>query len=121
MIEKYSKKSHCLSACECYPHNKKFCLEISSTISFYARELNLVSKCRQMNKLYCEIIKRRGKYGEKNEILWVEIADTIKSFHSEICSAFNFYGRELNLVSKYRQMNSIYCEIIKIWGKYGKQ
>ena len=40
---------------------KSFCSEISSAFSFYARELNLVSKCRQMNKLYCEIIKKYGK------------------------------------------------------------
>ena len=40
---------------------KSFQLEISSTFSFYARELNLVSKCRQMNTLYCEIIKSMGK------------------------------------------------------------
>ena len=26
-----------------------------------------MSKCRQMNKIYCEIIKRRGKYGNKKE------------------------------------------------------
>ena len=34
---------------------------------------------------------------EKNEILRVEITDTIKSFCSEISSAFSFYARELNL------------------------
>ena len=49
---------------------KSFCLEISIAFSFYAGELNLVSKCRQMNKLYCEIIKIRGKCGgKKSEIL----------------------------------------------------
>ena len=45
-------------------HGKSFLSEISSAFNFYARELNLVSKCRQMNKL-CEIIKSRGKYGKK--------------------------------------------------------
>ena len=42
-----------------------------------------------------------------------------KSFQSEISSAFSFYARELNLVSKCRQMNDFYCEIIKSWEKYG--
>ena len=41
----------------------------------------------------------------KNEIFRVEITDTIKSFCSEIFSAFSFYDKELNLVSKCRQMN----------------
>ena len=74
-----------------------------------------------MNKLYCEIIKSRGKYGEKNEIFRVEITDTIKSFHSEISSTFSFYDRELNLAAKCRQMNKPYCEIIKSRGKHGKK
>ena len=44
---------------------KCFRSQISRAFSFYARELNLEAKCRQINKLYCEIIKSRGKYGEK--------------------------------------------------------
>ena len=48
---------------------KSFQSEISSAFSFYANDLNLVSKCRQMNKLYCEIIKSKGKYGKKLNIL----------------------------------------------------
>ena len=40
-------------------------LEFERNFHVYARELNLVSKCRKMNKFYCEIIKSRGKYGEK--------------------------------------------------------
>ena len=59
---------------------KSFRSEIFSSFSFYARKLNLVSKCRQMNKLYCEIIKIRGNYGKK-EILRVDITDTQKSLH----------------------------------------
>ena len=99
---------------------KSFHSKISSAFSFYARELNLVSKCRQINKLYCGITKSRGKFGEENEIFRVEVTDTIKSFHSEISSAFSFYARELNLVSKCRQMNKLHCEIIKIRENYGK-
>ena len=49
----------------------------------------------------------------KSEIFQVEITDTIKRFRLEISSTFSFYARELNLVSKCRQMNKIYCEIIK--------
>ena len=48
-------------------HTKSFCSEISSAFCFYASELNLVSKCRQMNKLNCEIIKIRGKYGKNTK------------------------------------------------------
>ena len=57
----------------------------------------------------------------KNEVLQVEITDTIKSFCLEIFSAFSFYARELNLMSKCRQMNKLYCEIIKIGGKDGRK
>ena len=32
-----------------------------------------------------------------------------------------FFTIELNFVSKCRQMNKLNCEIIKIWGKYGKK
>ena len=46
---------------------KSFNLEISIFFIFYARELHLVSKCRQMNKLYCEIINVRGKYIKKKK------------------------------------------------------
>ena len=69
---------------------KSFQSEISSAFSFYARELNLVSICRQMNKLYSEIIKRRGKDGEKNEIFWVEITDTIKIFVLKFLAHLSF-------------------------------
>ena len=97
---------------------KSFQSEISSTFSFYARDLNLVSKCRQVNKLYCEIIKSRGKYWKKNlSILswnhWYNKKFYSESFCSEISKAFIFYDRELYLVSKCRQMNKLYCEIIK--------
>ena len=34
---------------------KSLLLEISSAVSFYSRELKLLPKCRQMNKLYCDI------------------------------------------------------------------
>ena len=44
-----------------FSFRKSFNSDISSTFTFYVRELNLVSKCRQMNKLYREIIKDRGK------------------------------------------------------------
>ena len=57
----------------------------------------------------------------KNKILRVEITDTIKSFSLEIYSAFSCHARELNLVSKCRQMNKLYCEIINIRRKYGKK
>ena len=40
---------------------KKFQSEISSASSFYARELNLVSRCRLMNKLYSKMIKSSEK------------------------------------------------------------
>ena len=46
---------------------KSFCSEISSTFSFYARELNFMTKCRKMNKIYYEIIKSSGKYGKKKK------------------------------------------------------
>ena len=78
MIEMYSKSIVC-QLVNAIPHNKSFCSDISRVLSFYARELNLVSKCRKMNKLYCEILKIRGKYGKKKEILRVEITDTRKS------------------------------------------
>ena len=35
--------------------NEKVYFEISSTVGFYNRELKLVPKCRQMNKLSCGI------------------------------------------------------------------
>ena len=57
-----------------------FQLEISSAFSFYARELNLVSKSRHMNKLYCEIIKTRGKYWKKRKLFGGKITDTMKRF-----------------------------------------
>ena len=63
-----TKWAHCyLSRVEITDAIKSFCSEISSAFIFYARELNLVSKCRQINKLYCEIIKSRGKYIEKTK------------------------------------------------------
>ena len=65
------------------PHSliKSFCSEISSAFSFYDRELDMVSKCRQMNKLYCKIIKISGNYEKKKEILRVWITNTWKSLH----------------------------------------
>ena len=48
MIEKYSKK---VSALVLTPVTKSLCIKISSDVIFHGRELNLVSKCRQMNKL----------------------------------------------------------------------
>ena len=50
MSDKYSKK---VSALALAPARKSFCIKISSAIIFQGRELNLVSKCRQMNKLSC--------------------------------------------------------------------
>ena len=69
MIEKYSKRVTVCLLMSTITHNTviSFRLEISSVFSFYARELNLVSKCRQMHKLYSEIIKSRGKYGGKKK------------------------------------------------------
>ena len=52
-----------------------------------------MSKCRQMNKLYCEIIKVRGKY-EKKRILKVEITATQKSLHRVLHSSLYLkYGK----------------------------
>ena len=45
-------------------HGKSFQSEISRAFSFLL-ELNIVSKCRQMNKNYCEIMKSREKYRKK--------------------------------------------------------
>ena len=65
MQDKYPKKKEeekknlCVSAIVLMRIRKSFCSEISSAFIFYAREPNLVSKCRQMNKL-CGIIKIRG-------------------------------------------------------------
>ena len=56
---------------------KSFQSEISSAFSFYARDLNLVSKCRQMKKLYCEIIKNNGKYGGK-KMKYLELKSPIQ-------------------------------------------
>ena len=54
---------------------------IKFALYFYARELNLVPKCREMNKLYCEIIKSKGKYKKKKKKLFsVEITNFIKSY-----------------------------------------
>ena len=66
---------------------KVFVSKISSAFSFYARELNLMSKCGHMNKFYCEIIKIRGKYEKKEEILRVEITDTVRSLHRVLHSS----------------------------------
>ena len=52
MIEKYSKKVSLLAL---MPIIKSLCMEISSAVSFHGRELKLVPKCRQMNKLSCGI------------------------------------------------------------------
>ena len=60
MIEKYSKKAHACPRASANVHKKIFCSEISNAFIFYARELNLVLKCRQMNKLDCGIIIIRG-------------------------------------------------------------
>ena len=48
MIDKYSKKVSELAAT---PVRKSLCIKISSAVIFHGRELSLVSKCRQMNKL----------------------------------------------------------------------
>ena len=45
------------------PIRKRLCIKISSAIIFYGRELNLVSKCRQMNKL---------SFGKKNKRVSLE-------------------------------------------------
>ena len=50
MIDMYSKK---VSALALAPVTKSLCIKISSAVIFHGRELNLVSKCRQMNKLSC--------------------------------------------------------------------
>ena len=49
-----------------------------------------MSKCRHMNKLYCEIIKIR----EKNGILPAEITDMRKSLHQVLHSSLQLkYGK----------------------------
>ena len=58
---------------------KSFQSEISCAFSFYAKELNLVSKCRQIHKLDCEIIKSGESMGKNLNIL-NEITDTINVF-----------------------------------------
>ena len=50
MIDKYSKK---VSVIALAPVRKSLRIEISSDVIFHGRELNLVSKRRQMNKLSC--------------------------------------------------------------------
>ena len=101
--------SHCSSR----DPSKKFSVGNFWHISFYARELNLVSRCRQMNKLHCEIIKIRGKYEKKKTnptippspptlfTLTLALVTCGKSFQSEICSAFDFYARECQNVGKW--------------------
>ena len=62
--------------------------------SFYARGANFVSKCRQKNKLYCEIIKIRGSMKKTLEILRTEITDTNKSLHRVLHSSLQLkYGK----------------------------
>ena len=51
---------------------KSFCSEIFSAFIFYARDLTLVSKCREMNKLYCEVTNIRGYYEKINFILKIK-------------------------------------------------
>ena len=50
MIDKCSKK---VSELALTPIRKSLCIEISSAVIFHSIKLNLVSKCRQMNKLSC--------------------------------------------------------------------
>ena len=50
MINKYSKK---VSELVLTAVRKNLCIDISSAVIFHGRELNLVSKCRQINKLSC--------------------------------------------------------------------
>ena len=50
MIDKYSKK---VSVLALMIVRKILWIEISSAVIFHGRELNWVSKCRQMNKLSC--------------------------------------------------------------------
>ena len=50
MIDNYSKK---VSALALTPVRKGLFIESSSAVIFHGRELNLVSKCRQMDKLSC--------------------------------------------------------------------
>ena len=52
MIEKYSNK---VSSLALTPVIKSLRIKISSVISFHGRELKLMPKCRQMNKLSCGI------------------------------------------------------------------
>ena len=44
---------------------KSLCIKISSAIIFHCRELNLVSKCRQINKIPCGKKNRWGVSLEK--------------------------------------------------------
>ena len=49
-MDKYSKKVRELVLT---PVKKSLCIDISSAVIFHGRELNLMSKCRQMDKLSC--------------------------------------------------------------------
>ena len=66
MIQKYSKKFVIVSA---NAHKKSFRSKIFCAFIFYDRELYFVSKCRQIKKLYCGIIKMSCKYGKKKKII----------------------------------------------------
>ena len=61
MIEKYSKK---VSALALMPVIKSLCIKISSAVSFHGRELKLVPKCSQMNKLSCGKKINGGQFGK---------------------------------------------------------
>ena len=82
-----------------------------------------MSRCRQMNKLYCEIIKIGESIGKKKKnptmppsppthsSLALALVTHGKSFQLEISIALSVYARELNIMSKCRQMNNLCCEI----------
>ena len=50
-----------------FPFSRGLLFPLVALDKIYDRELNLMSKYRQMNKLYSENIKIRGKYGKKLE------------------------------------------------------
>ena len=61
-MDKYLKK---VSELVLTPIRKILCIEISSAVIFHGRELNLVSKCRHMNKLSCGKKINGGWFGKK--------------------------------------------------------
>ena len=88
MIEKYSKKVLFVYSLALPRIRKRFCLEISSAFIFYARELNLVPKCKQMNKLYCGIIKIRVSMKKNQNKITCELKPKLGKLKTRIFSEY---------------------------------